>query len=169
MSMRTATQGRVHIRGVALPRRRLGEVVAGKPFDEFLEERIFRPLGMVDGVRVRHPCGQGNVRSIVADTWITHMADFLDERGQLPSGLPGPARLLAEHLGAIVASVTSHRSKPSVRCRRRPGHTRCSGEVDAALERDGVIRWACPACGDNGYIRGWQGTLWDCRVSGMVQ
>jgi hypothetical protein len=105
----------------------------------------------------------------VPDTWITHMADFLDERGQLPPELPGPARLLAEYLGRIIASVTSHRSKPAVRCRRRPGHKACPGEVDAAMQRDGVIRWMCPACGDNGYIRGWQGTPWDCCVSGTVQ
>ena len=103
------------------------------------------------------------------DTWITDMMHYLDEDGRLPPELPGPARMLAEHLGAIIASVTSRREKRAVRCRRRLGRRACPGEVDAALEGDSVIRWACPACGDNGYIRGWQGTIWDCRVSGMVQ
>jgi len=35
------------------------------------------------------------------------MAHYLGEDGQFPPGLPGPARLLAEHLGAIIASVTT--------------------------------------------------------------
>jgi hypothetical protein len=25
---------------------------------------------------------------------------------------------------------------------------------------DGMV-WFCPMCGDNGIIRGWQGTFWD--------
>ena len=97
----------------------------------------------------------------MGDTWITDLRHYLGADGQVASELPGPAR---RHFGAIIASVTSQRSKPRVRCRRRPGRRACPGEIDALLERGEVIRWECPECGDNGFIRGWQGTPWDCRV-----
>jgi CubicO group peptidase (beta-lactamase class C family) len=73
---------------------RIVEVVAGKPFDEFLAERIFRPLGMVD--TTFHPTAAQQPRiarlyqpgpdkkSLVAAThWIT---DLTPDRTPNPSG-----------------------------------------------------------------------------------
>jgi len=102
----------------------------------------------------------------VGDTWITNMRHYLDEQGQLPM-LPGPAMNIALYLGSIVEWLTSHPKserlcRTNVRCRRSPGRVRCIGPIEADFEENGeVIGWRCPFCGDNGYIRGWEGTLWD--------
>ena len=54
-----------------------------------------------------------------------------------------------------------------VACRRSPQRRRCPGEIVASFEVDGsTILWRCPACGDNGVTRGWEGTPWDRRPEG---
>jgi hypothetical protein len=101
---------------------------------------------------------------LVPDTWITDLTHFLED-GRLPAKLPAPARALANHLGSIVAAVTSaDPDKPlGVRCRRRPGRRRCPGEIEAFIEPDSnEIHWMCLTCGDNGLISNWENTLWDC-------
>ena len=78
--------------------------------------------------------------------------------------LPSRARLLAEYFASIVLDATANLDEePSVRCRRRPGHKRCSGVVMSypSLDNDDSIHWHCPVCYDNGVIRGWKDTLWD--------
>lgn len=102
----------------------------------------------------------------MADTWITNLRHYLDEDGRLPDELPGPARNLANHLGSIVTGITAAAwpapQQLAVGCRRRPRNRRCSGSIVAAIEpgSDDII-WECPACGDNGVVSGWQGTVWD--------
>jgi len=102
----------------------------------------------------------------MANTWVTDMTHYLDPDGELPD-LPGPALNLAIHFGSIVSWMTSREhldeiETSNVWCRRRPGRTRCLGEIEAWFdESTGSIRWQCPFCGDNGYISGWEGTLWD--------
>jgi hypothetical protein len=125
------------------------------------------------GVRGRGPLVARSFREntpysfAMADTWITDITDYLDERGALVS-TPGPARRLAEHLGAIVVAVTREPFKSAtasaVRCRRRPNRKPCLGHIRAALTLDGDmdIVWECPSCGDNGRISNWHGTMWDC-------
>ncbi len=101
----------------------------------------------------------------VGDTWITDLTHFLDEDGRIAPE-SGPARRLAEHLTSIVTMV----SRPEivvpnayrVRCRRHPKRKPCSGEIEGDLDPEtNVVLWWCPECGDNGYIRNWQGTSWD--------
>lgn len=82
--------------------------------------------------------------------------------------LPAPAARIRDYLGSIVEAVTSRNPQQedyvtSVRCRRRPGHRRCKGEIIACFDETepSAIKWFCPFCGDSGYIRGWQGTAWD--------
>jgi hypothetical protein len=98
---------------------------------------------------------------------IANLQHYLDSQGAIPENIPGPAHNLALFLCAIVGWVTSHLSGQSgwtnVPCLRRPGRRRCSGFIEARLEPDGAIRWACPHCHDNGTIRGWEHTLWDRR------
>jgi hypothetical protein len=49
-------------------------------------------------------------------------------------------------------------------CRRRPGRRPCPGNY--ALFRTDVppsIEWRCTDCGDEGVIRGWEGSIFDLR------
>ena len=86
----------------------------------------------------------------------------------------GPARTGAEPgdpLGWIVGWVTEHlpagEPDTNVPCWRSPGRKRCRGDM-VAERSDGSseIVWQCPACGANGVIHGWEGSLWD-RGSGI--
>ena len=103
----------------------------------------------------------------MGDTWITNIQHFLDDEGYFPYDLPNPARNLANYLCSIVEAVTSTGKnkiyKTGIRCRRRPNHKRCNGEVLALIKSKNnlEIRWECPVCNDNGVISGWGGTLWD--------
>lgn len=104
----------------------------------------------------------------MGDTWITDMRHFLDETGDL-AAMRGPAANLALHLGSIVGWVTSRGAmqpdRTNVPCRRNPGRVRCVGEIVANLTGEpGAISWRCPECGDNGVVRGWEGTRWDRRA-----
>ncbi len=88
---------------------------------------------------------------------------FLAPSGAL-ADMPAPARRLAEYFASIVVDATSNLDDPpSVRCRRRPRHRRCTGIVYSvpSIEDLEAIDWHCPVCGDYGVIRGWEGTLWD--------
>ncbi len=99
----------------------------------------------------------------MGNTWITNMRHFLAPSGAI-ADMPGPARLLAEYIASIVVDATTNLDEaPTVRCRRRPGHRRCTGIImsyPAADEHD-TIQWHCPVCHDNGVISGWQNTFWD--------
>jgi len=104
----------------------------------------------------------------VGNTWVTNMLHYLDEDGAFTLG-PGPARRLAEYQGSIVEAVTSRPADEdwmtTIQCRRRPGHVRCIAPIIAGYAQDNptAIVWGCPLCGDEGYISGWQETLWDKR------
>ena len=98
----------------------------------------------------------------IGNTWVADIRHFLDENDDLIRE-PGPARRLAEHLCAIVEAVTSRARDQldwvtEVRCRRRPRHKRCEGNIVAGFDEadPATIVWVCPVCEDNGYIRGWQ-------------
>jgi len=58
----------------------------------------------------------------------TKVGHFLNEDGELPADLPGPARNLAEFICSLVRSVTSHSFEAlvptGVPCRRRPKRKR---------------------------------------------
>lgn len=106
-------------------------------------------------------------------TLFTKVPHFLDEKGELPSDLPGPARKLAEFICSIVKAVTGHSFEALVRtgvcCHRRPKRVPCEGEILAFLnEETKAIQWDCPVCGDNGFIYDWEGTNWDMRFSDAI-
>ena len=101
-------------------------------------------------------------------TWVTDLGHYLDEQGEFPERLPGPALNLALFLAAIVGWVTRHPmnefDRTNIPCRRSPGRRRCRGEIFARLEVDTkTIAWHCPICGENGFISGWEHTYWDRR------
>lgn len=103
-------------------------------------------------------------------SWITDLRHFLDEEGTTSKVPPSAARL-ADYFGSIVEAVTSQADNKTsaiatgIRCRRRPGRKRCTGEILASLDQQNAqnIRWHCPVCDDNGIISGWQDTVWDLR------
>ena len=101
----------------------------------------------------------------MANTWVTDLTHFLDETGGFPPDIPGPALRLGEYLASIVAAATAGTpaggQKIPIRCRRRPGRRRCPGIVSYRILSDTRVNWACPHCGDNGFIANWQGTAWD--------
>ena len=105
----------------------------------------------------------------MGNTWVSNMLHSLDEDGNF-ARQPGPGRCLAEYFGSIVVEVTS-RSRDEqdwtipIPCRRRPGRKPCLGMIAAGFSKDdpNTIVWECSACGDNGYISGWQETQWDKR------
>lgn len=106
----------------------------------------------------------------MGNTWVSNVLHYLDADGEF-AARSGPARRIAEHVCAIVEAVTSRKvghdgRATAVRCRRRPGHVRCSTPILAnyAENDPASIEWCCPACGDNGFVRGWQETKWDKRT-----
>jgi hypothetical protein len=107
----------------------------------------------------------------IGNLWITAMVHYLDAEGCL-ADLSAPARNLANHLGAIVSTLTGQPPgelrQTSVRCRRRPGRRLCAGQIWAVIEvGSGRISWECPTCGDNGVIHDWEGTPWDQTPKGQ--
>ena len=99
-------------------------------------------------------------------TYVTDFRHFLDDEGDLAK-MPNQALNLVLHLGAIVGWMTNQRGTDleftNVPCRRSPGRRRCVGDILAIFEsspRFG-IRWWCPVCEDNGFLYGWEETLWD--------
>lgn len=99
----------------------------------------------------------------MGNTWSVDLRHYLTPAGAM-APMPSRARLLAEYFASIVVdATTSLDDPPTLRCRRRPRHRRCSGTILAvpSPDEDDVILWHCPVCHDNGVIRGWQNTLWD--------
>jgi hypothetical protein len=97
----------------------------------------------------------------VANTWIVDLRHYLTPAGTLVA-LSTRGRVLAEYFTQIVAQGSNVDEPAALRCRRRPRRRACAGvlEICLDLDLDGMV-WQCPVCGDNGVIRGWQGTFWD--------
>jgi predicted RNA-binding Zn-ribbon protein involved in translation (DUF1610 family) len=98
---------------------------------------------------------------LMVDTWVVDLRHFITPAGAL-AALPQPARVLAEYWTQIVAQGSLFDEPVTLRCRRRPARRACTGTLDIGLDLDldGIV-WRCPVCGDNGIIRGWQGTFGD--------
>ena len=109
----------------------------------------------------------GTWRRTVRTGWVVDMRHYVDEEtGDLPASMPERVVSLAIFLGAIVAWVTDHLPEgdehTNVPCRRSPRRRRCRGDIIAQLQPvSGEIVWQCPLCGDNGWIHGWEETLWN--------
>jgi hypothetical protein len=88
---------------------------------------------------------------------ISDLTHVLDAAGGL-APVKGPARTLAQFLVDVVAHATAGSDGESsaplcFKCRK--------SAVTATRAMDQAIVWACPACGAEGRISKWQGTLWD--------
>jgi len=101
----------------------------------------------------------------MAGTMITDLQHFLARDGSI-GPQSGPARRIAEYLCSIIKEMTADMAGLAhverVRCRRRPNHKPCPGEIESFVDPEtGQIIWQCPVCDDNGTIDNWQGTQWD--------
>jgi hypothetical protein len=103
----------------------------------------------------------------MGNVWVTDMRHYLGQDLSLIE-LPAPASKLRDYLGSIIEAVTLRDCEQNnyvihVRCRRRPGHRQCEGNIIACFDEaePSAIKWYCLSCGDKGYIRGWGGTVWD--------
>ena len=97
----------------------------------------------------------------VGNTWVTDMRHRVEPPG---TDLPPASLRQVEHEGRIV-EAGSVWGKPTpmdsaLRCRRRPQRRACPGHLRVSLS-EGVVRWACTRCRDNGRISHWEGTPWD--------
>ncbi len=86
----------------------------------------------------------------------------------MPDDAPGPARRMAEHLIHIVQAATAgnggHPWVSALPCRRRPGRRPCAGHlVLLRSDRPPSIHWWCNQCGDEGFVSGWEGSVFDLR------
>lgn len=94
--------------------------------------------------------------------WIVNIKHCLTE-----DGLPGPgvSGKHAVYYSRMVAAATSHGENDAfvsaIDCSRRPGRKPCDGKIALYLHEDGVIEWQCDRCAYNGFLSGWQGTMWD--------
>jgi hypothetical protein len=130
-------------------------------------------LGYIkDIVKWYGPAYKGKQRGIthMADTWITDIRHFLNEKGEFPKELPGPARSLAMYFGKIIEAVSNrgkdeNEAQTDIPCRKKPGNRKCGVPITARIREDSSIQWRCPACGDNGIISGWHDTAWDKRLA----
>ena len=80
--------------------------------------------------------------------------------------IPAPAATLREFLGCVVEAVTSRdpgQRKYMTALKCRYGSTGCDGNIVAYFDPDdsSTIKWACMTCDDEGYLTGWEGTIWD--------
>ena len=77
-----------------------------------------------------------------------------------------PAKRFAAYLGGVVSAATAHLPGEAIAtalaCHRRPGRKPCPGRLLVRrAEAPARIEWACPACGEEGVISGWEGSPWD--------
>jgi len=93
----------------------------------------------------------------------------------LPSDPSGRIRRYADSGDGLLAEYfRQHRRRlprpnlddePSVRLSAgRPGRRRCTGNRACPIPAPMIwsaFHWHCPVCNDNGFISGWQNTLWD--------
>ncbi len=106
----------------------------------------------------------------MADTWITDIAHFLDENGEMITE-PQQAAKMGEYFAAIIvmASEVEYPPEHQVLCRRKPKRKPCLGKITGYIspETDEIV-WECPKCGDWGAISHWQGTIWDMFDAGAI-
>ncbi|GGI68776.1 hypothetical protein GCM10007973_02280 [Polymorphobacter multimanifer] len=86
---------------------------------------------------------------------------YLDEKGDIEPK-KGPARKLADFTTAVIAHASDFNRSESThgpvcfKCRKRDNH-----HVDTGMTDDDAVVWHCPACGTEGRVSNWRGTLWD--------
>lgn len=98
--------------------------------------------------------------------YITDPWHFLDENGNLPYDLPGPAKKLSLFLGQIIRECSAQPAGTtyvtSLKCRRRPARKPCPGKILTWRNSENdSIKWECSQCGTGGEIHNWRRCPWD--------
>jgi len=113
-----------------------------------------------DRSRTRPPKSNAPNLAKMPKSFVIHLPHYLDDAGNLPTALPGPAATIALFCGPVVAWVSSGGGDlTNVVCRRSRSRPPCWGEVYARLGLDDRIEWRCRACGESGVISGWRRTM----------
>ena len=93
--------------------------------------------------------------------YVIDLTHYLDSKGAIAPER-GPARKMADFPTAVVARA-SDLDRPEdapgrlcFKCRMRDQRV-----VETGMTEDDVVVWRCGACGTEGRISNWQGTLWD--------
>ena len=102
-------------------------------------------------------------------TFVTDITHYLDDDGELPVEMPGPARKLASFLALVIDAtsqdIPADNHNTNIRCRQDG----CTGSIRASLMSvNDEITWSCPVCSHNGVIRNWQGTKWNQQANRIV-
>jgi hypothetical protein len=102
-----------------------------------------------------------------------YVTDLRDLEGiELSPDAPGPALKFAHYLKRAVRAATASAERgprpTALPCRRRPERRPCPGRLVVELQDlPSGVSWHCPACGEEGWIDGWQGSLSD--LSGVAR
>lgn len=102
---------------------------------------------------------------MIIGTFYSDVRHYLGDEGEI-TDVTRPAAVIASFLRSVVGWVTMRQAvepeRTNVTCRKVAGRLRCRGEVHAYLDPEsGSILYACPYCGDNGVISGWEETSWN--------
>jgi hypothetical protein len=100
---------------------------------------------------------------------IARMSTWITDLGHLPpvDAPQGPvaAAKRARFIREVVEAATSRREaapwRSAVRCMGRVGRRACGARVDVGQVVVGHVVWSCVACGDQGDVAGFAGTVHD--------
>ena len=101
----------------------------------------------------------------MSGTYVTDIAHYLDDEGEIVATMPAPTRKLASFL-VLLIDIATEQQRPGViestiRCRKRG----CKGLVHIVVQSPSdAIQWQCNSCEHNGLISHWQATKWDNRA-----
>jgi hypothetical protein len=94
--------------------------------------------------------------------YITQMAHFLDEEGNIPKQIPKASRELGSFLALVVDATTKEKSTIDIQTGIRCFRKKCEGLIISELQNPkDEIYWRCTKCKNEGTIGSWQGTRWD--------
>jgi hypothetical protein len=102
----------------------------------------------------------------VTDPW-----HFLDENGELPDDLPGPARRLTIFLAPIISEMRGLPAEraflTSLKYQQRPVRRPHLGKILSWRNNENdSINWECSHCGAGGEIHNWKRSPWDGSAAG---
>jgi hypothetical protein len=92
--------------------------------------------------------------------YVTNIQHFMDEDGNIPTGMPKEATELANYFALLIDDATSgdYDADPTIRCIEKG----CQGMVlPFIFDETDEICWICPICKTEGVISNWRGTKWD--------
>ena len=94
--------------------------------------------------------------------YISNMAHFLDENGNIAGVMPREGRVMASFLAMVIDASTTMMEEGvvdvEIRCNRQGCQGAILAEICPCMKE---IHWGCTECDNDGIISGWRGTKWD--------